>query len=133
MKRSITGFITRRLKLNVNEQKSAVARPVESKFLGFSLTGAKEPKRRIAAKALVRFKRRALATATAASSHSCRRMANSPAMSLALPIAYFDALGLPRLFTGSWLNPSEPPDADRHVRWCGRGEVLRPPPVPNSN
>src|SRR5271169_262238 len=39
VKRSITGFITRRLKLKVNEAKSAVARPVERKFLGFSFTG----------------------------------------------------------------------------------------------
>jgi RNA-directed DNA polymerase len=58
VKQSITCFITRRLKLKVNEQKSAVARPAERKFLGFSLTRAREPKRRIAAKSLVRFKRR---------------------------------------------------------------------------
>ena len=57
VKRSITGFITRRLKLQVNEQKSAVARPVERKFLGFSFT-PNGSKRRIAAKALLRFKRR---------------------------------------------------------------------------
>src|SRR5450759_1128872 len=58
VKRSITGFITRRLKLKVNEQKSAVARPAERKFLGFSFTKAREPKRRIAAKAVVRFKQK---------------------------------------------------------------------------
>ncbi len=58
VKRNITSFITRRLKLKVNEQKSAVARPAERKFLGFSLTNAREPKRRIAAKALMRFKLR---------------------------------------------------------------------------
>ena len=58
MKRSITGFITRRLKLKVNEQKSAVARPAERKFLGFTLTHAQDPKRRIAAKAVMRFKRK---------------------------------------------------------------------------
>jgi RNA-directed DNA polymerase len=58
VKQSITGFIERRLKLRVNEQKSAVARPMERKFLGFSFTGAKEPKRRIAPKALARFKRK---------------------------------------------------------------------------
>src|SRR5208282_1993190 len=58
VKRSITGFIVRRLKLKVNEQKSAVARPAERKFLGFSFTGAKEPKRRIAPKALMRFKQK---------------------------------------------------------------------------
>jgi RNA-directed DNA polymerase len=57
VKRSITSFITRRLKLRVNEQKSAVARPVERKFLGFSFT-LRGPKRRIADKALVRFKRK---------------------------------------------------------------------------
>jgi RNA-directed DNA polymerase len=55
VKRSITGFITRRLKLRVNEQKSAVARPVERKFLGFSFT-TRGPKRRIAPKAIMRFK-----------------------------------------------------------------------------
>jgi RNA-directed DNA polymerase len=58
VKLSITGFIMRRLKLKVNEAKSAVARPLERKFLGFSFTGAREPKRRIAAKALVRFKQK---------------------------------------------------------------------------
>jgi RNA-directed DNA polymerase len=176
VKRSITGFITRRLKLRVNEQKSAVARPVERKFLGFSFTNAREPKRRIADKALVRFKRkvrgltgrtrgvsiermtkelasyvlgwksyfsfcetpsvlgsldqwirrrlrsmiwkqwkrgkvrfkelcdrgvsRNLAATTAGNTHGPWHIANSPALSYAFPIAYFDALGLPRLFAG---------------------------------
>jgi len=36
--RSITRFISNRLKLKVNEQKSAVARPAERKFLGFSIS-----------------------------------------------------------------------------------------------
>jgi len=36
---SVTGFIRRRLKLKVNEAKSAVARPQQRKFLGFSFTG----------------------------------------------------------------------------------------------
>src|SRR3989442_15054240 len=49
---SVTGFIRRRLKLKVNEDKSAVARPQERKFLGFSFTGGKETKRRNAPKAL---------------------------------------------------------------------------------
>ena len=42
----------------MNEAKSAVARPQERKFLGFSFTGGKEPKRRIAPKALLRCKQR---------------------------------------------------------------------------
>ena len=51
-------FITRRLKLRVNEAKSAVGRPQTRKFLGFSFTAGKEPRRRIAPKALERFKGR---------------------------------------------------------------------------
>jgi RNA-directed DNA polymerase len=55
---SITRFITHKLKLKVNEAKSAVARPQERKFLGFSFTYGPEVKRVIAPKARDRFKRR---------------------------------------------------------------------------
>jgi RNA-directed DNA polymerase len=55
---SVTRFITQRLKLKVNVAKSAVARPWERKFLGFSLTGHRQPKRRIAPKARTRFQRK---------------------------------------------------------------------------
>src|ERR1700737_3194616 len=55
---SITRFITHNLKLKVNEAKSAVARPQERKFLGFSFTAGPEVKRVIAPKALDRFKQR---------------------------------------------------------------------------
>src|SRR5215471_5216118 len=54
----ITRFITQKLKLKVNEAKSAVARPQERKFLGFSFSAGPEVKRVIAPKALDRFKRR---------------------------------------------------------------------------
>jgi RNA-directed DNA polymerase len=170
---SITRFITRKLKLKVNERKSAVAQPWERKFLGFSFTGGKEPKRRIAPKAISRFKDRIreltrrtrgvsiermakditqylsgwlgyfgkcqtpsvlgklemwirhrlrsviwkqwkrgsvrfaelrkrgvgkdLAAQTAGSAHGPWRLANSPALSIALPNAYFDLLRIPRL------------------------------------
>jgi hypothetical protein len=56
--KSITQFITQKLKLKENESKSAVARPQERKFLGFSFTDGPEVKRAIAPKSLVRFKRR---------------------------------------------------------------------------
>src|SRR5438270_3271875 len=56
--KSITHFITNKLKLRVNETKSAVARPQERKFLGFSFTDGPEVKRAIAPKALDRFKDR---------------------------------------------------------------------------
>jgi RNA-directed DNA polymerase len=170
---NVTSFIQRRLQLKVNEAKSAVARPQERKFLGFSFTYGAKPKRRIAPKALLRCKQRVreltqrtqgisleqmtkelasslrgwrsyfgyrqtpsvltrldhwirrrlrsviwkqwkrsevrvaqlrqrkvgtdLAAQTAGSPHGPWRLANSPALSIAFPTAYFDTLGLPRL------------------------------------
>ena len=170
---SITRFIATKLKLKVNQQKSAVARPWERKFLGFSFTNAGIPKRRIAPKAVDRFKERVreltsrtsgvsiegraeeltrylrgwlgyfgkcetpsvlealekwtrrrlrsaiwkqwkrgtvrfaelrkrgvgkvLAAKTAGSAHGPWRLADSPGLHIALPNAYFDSLGIPRL------------------------------------
>jgi len=168
---SITRFITKRLKLVVNEAKSAVARPWERKLLGFSFTRHRAPKRRIAPQAVKRFKKRIrtltqrtrgrrletlveqvnsylrgwhgyfgfcqtpsvfgkfdawlrrrlrsyvwkqwgrtgyrelrrrgvsrkLAWNTAKSAHGPWRLSQSPALSIALPAAFFDSLGLLRL------------------------------------
>jgi len=55
---SIKSFITRRLKLKVNETKSAVARPQARKFLGFSVTDGPAIRRILAPKAIERFKER---------------------------------------------------------------------------
>src|ERR1700726_169833 len=55
---SVTHLITHRLKLKVNQAKSAVARPGQRKFLGFSFTSEREPRRRLASKAIARFKER---------------------------------------------------------------------------
>jgi RNA-directed DNA polymerase len=55
---SIKRFITQKLKLKVNESKSAVARPQERKFLGFSFMAGPDIKRTIAPKSLERFKQR---------------------------------------------------------------------------
>ena len=54
----VTRFITRKLKLKVNEAKSAVARPQKRKFLGFSFKMGREIRRRIAPKSIARFKQR---------------------------------------------------------------------------
>jgi RNA-directed DNA polymerase len=54
---SITRFIKQKL-LKVNETKSAVARPQERKFLGFSFTTGPDIRRTIAPKSLERFKQR---------------------------------------------------------------------------
>jgi len=147
---SVTSFIQRRLKLKVNEAKSAVARPQERKFLGFSFMGGAEVKRRIAPKALLRCKHRIRELTRRTRGISLEQMtkeladylrgwqsyfgfcqtpsvlhgldqwirrrlrsviwkqrkrrsswhlANSPALSTTFSNAYFDALGLPRLFT----------------------------------
>jgi len=170
---SITRFFTSKLKLKVNESKSGVARPAKRKFLGFSFTSGKQPRRRIAPKTLLRFKKRIreltkrnrgvslermveqlrryligwrgyfgfsqtpsvlrnldswirrrlrcfqwklwkrgktrfaelrkrgvgkdLAAQTAGSSRGLWHISRSPALSIALPGAYFDSLGLPKL------------------------------------
>ena len=170
---SITRFLTTKLKLKVNQAKSAVAQPKDRKFLGFSFTSDKSARRRISPKAILRFKERIreltcrtrgismeqrakelaaylrgwrgyfgfcqtpsvlnaldtwlrrrlrsalwkqwkrgsrrfaqlrqrgigrdLAAQTAGSPHGSWRIANSPALNFALPNAYFDSLGLPRL------------------------------------
>jgi RNA-directed DNA polymerase len=55
---SLTRFITHRLTLKVNPAKRAVARPGQRKFLGFSFTSERGPRRRIAPKAIARFQER---------------------------------------------------------------------------
>jgi len=168
--KSVSQLITKKLKLKVNEQKSAVARPSKRKFLSFSFTWQREPKRRLAPKAIARFKQRVreltrrtrgvkvetmvaqlsrylrgwrgyfgfcqtptvlrsleewlrrrlrsvvwkqwkyarvrfaelskrgvgkdLAAQTAGSAHGPWRLSNSPALTIALPNAYFASLGL---------------------------------------
>src|SRR5450755_793523 len=175
--KSVTRFITERLKLKVNQAKSAVVRPGQRKFLGFSFTNEREPRRRIAPKASARFKERIrertrrtrgislakmvadtatylpgwlgyfgecptpsvlkslaswlrrrlrsvvwkqwkrgrtrfrelrkrnvskdLAATTAGSPHGPWRIANSPALAIALPNAYFAKLGLPPMVVRS--------------------------------
>ena len=170
---SITNFISKKLKLKVNGDKSAVARPGERKFLGFSFTWGRSIRRRLAPKAIQRFKQRVreltrrtrgvkietmaaeltlylrgwknyfgycetpsvlegleqwyrrrlrsvvwkqwkrspvrfaelrkrgvgrdLAAQTCGSPHGPWRIANSPALNIALPNVFFDSLGLPRL------------------------------------
>ena len=170
---SMEHFIAKRLRLKVNVAKSAAARPWERKFLGFTFTVNRQPKRRVAPKALARFTRKVreltrrtrgisvqemveqlatylrgwrgyfgfcqtpsvlanldswihrrlrcfqwkqwkrgrrrfaelrrlgvgkdLAAQTAGSPHGPWRLSRSPALSFALPGAFWERLGLPRL------------------------------------
>ncbi len=54
--KSITSFLDRRLRLKVNAEKSAVARPWERKFLGYSLTSNREPRLKVAKESVKRLK-----------------------------------------------------------------------------
>ena len=53
---SVTGFLERRLKLRVNAQKSAVDRPWNRKFLGYSMTWNRVPRLKVAAETARRLK-----------------------------------------------------------------------------
>ena len=53
---SITRFLTERLKLKVNQEKSAVDRPWNRKFLGYSLTRHQRPRLKVAPSSLERMK-----------------------------------------------------------------------------
>jgi len=55
---SVTKYLARTLKLNVNEAKSAVDRPWKRKFLGFSFTARRPNRRRVAEAAIEHFKDR---------------------------------------------------------------------------
>ncbi len=53
---SITAFLAKRLKLKANADKSAVGRPWNRKFLGYSMTSEKEPRLKVAPESVKRFK-----------------------------------------------------------------------------
>lgn len=53
---SITKFLAKKLRLKVNEEKSAVGKPQERKFLGFTLTHGEKLRRTIAPTAIKMFK-----------------------------------------------------------------------------
>jgi RNA-directed DNA polymerase len=56
VKASLTRFLAKRLRLRVNEKKSAVDRPWSRKFLGYSMTFHKQPRLKPAEEAVRRFK-----------------------------------------------------------------------------
>ncbi len=102
---SITRFITAKLRLKVNERKSAVARPWERKFLGFSFTSAGVPKRRIAPKAVDRFKERTRELTSRTSGVSIERMAEELTRYLKGWLGYFGKCETPSVLESleKWL------------------------------
>ena len=87
---SVTRFIANRLKLKVNQAKSAVARPGQRKFLGFSFTGERKPRRRIATKAIARFKERIREQSRRTRGISLRQMVKQIATYLRGWLGYFN-------------------------------------------
>jgi RNA-directed DNA polymerase len=85
----ISRFIADKLKLKVNSSKSAVDRPSRRKFLGFSFTGGKNAKRRIAPRAIDRFKERIRELTRQAKGQSLRQMVGPLAQYLRGWRAYF--------------------------------------------
>jgi RNA-directed DNA polymerase len=53
---SVTQFLAKRLKLKINQTKSAVERPWNRKFLGYSMTFHKQPRLKVAPASVKRFK-----------------------------------------------------------------------------
>jgi RNA-directed DNA polymerase len=103
--RSVTRLLTTKLKLRVNSEKSAVARPWERKFLGFSFTNHKPPKRRLAPKTVVRFKERARELTRRTRGISLVRMVHDLAEYLRGWIGYFRRCETPSVLEelGKWL------------------------------
>jgi RNA-directed DNA polymerase len=100
---SVKSFLTKKLKLKVNEKKSAVGRPHERKFLGFSYTRGKELKRRIAPAALKRFKTKV--RELTGRSHSVHQTVKKLAKYLTGWLGYFGFSQTPSILQGleSWI------------------------------
>jgi RNA-directed DNA polymerase len=97
---SITRFIATKLKLKVNQQKSAVARPWERKFLGFSFTANRDPKRRLAPKAVDRFKERVRELTSRTRGVSTERMADELTRYMRGWLGYFGKCETPSVLEG---------------------------------
>jgi RNA-directed DNA polymerase len=102
---SITRFITTQLKLKVNESKSEVGRPWNRKFLGFSFTRGKQPKRRVAPKSVTRFKKRVRELTKRNRGVSLDRMVQQLSRYLTGWRGYFGYCETPSVFTtlDSWI------------------------------
>jgi RNA-directed DNA polymerase len=71
---SLTQFLTRRLRLKVNAEKSAVARPWDRKFLGYSMTFHKQPRLKVAPAVVDRMKDKLRAMFRAGRSRNIRHV-----------------------------------------------------------
>jgi group II intron reverse transcriptase/maturase len=86
---SITRFVEKGFKLNVTAQKSAVARPSERKFLGYSFTAQQQTRVKIADASIKRFKNRVRELFDGSMGRSLRAIAMALAPLLRGWISYF--------------------------------------------
>jgi len=86
---SVERFLRRQLRLKVNRTKSAVARPWERKFLGYSVTVHHRPKLKVAAESVRRFKQSLRRTFRAGRGRRVARVLRDLAPKLRGWVAYF--------------------------------------------
>ena len=98
--KSLRGFIERKLKLRINEVKSAVARPWVRKFLGFSFTSHYQPRRRVAPEAVRRFKQQVRILTRRTRGISTQQMVDELGRYLRGWQAYFGYCETPSTLTG---------------------------------
>lgn len=87
--KDIRAFVENKLKLKVNEKKSAVARPWERKFLGYSVTWHKQAKLKIALTSVNRLKEKVRSLTTGNRSKSVKATINALTPVLRGWISYF--------------------------------------------
>ncbi len=86
---AITAFLERRLKLQVNAAKSAVARPWQRKFLGYGMTWHRKPKLKIASPSRERFAEKVRQTLRRARGRSLKQVIEQLNPVLRGWVAYF--------------------------------------------
>jgi len=98
VKRSITQFITTRLKLKVNEEKSAVDRPDNRKFLGYTIAGRKEPKLKPAKQSIERLKAKVKTICRKGRGRNIRRIVAELTQALRGWVYYFKLSTVKKIF-----------------------------------
>jgi RNA-directed DNA polymerase len=86
---SLERFLREKLRLTVNREKSAVARPWERKFLGYSVTWHHQPRLKVAAESVKRFKGNLRQMFRAGRGRNLRRLLADLAPVLRGWVAYF--------------------------------------------
>jgi hypothetical protein len=123
---AVKAFLERRLKLKVNASKSAVARPWQRKYLGYSMTWHKKPKLKIAEASRERLAEKLRKTMREARGKSLKQTIERLNPVLRGWIAYFrltEVKGMLEELDG-WIRRKL-----RTVLWCGRTAGAIPPPT----